>query len=307
MDNVDSRLCCLAQDQHGLVTYQQARLWGLSQRQVSYRVQTGRWERLRPAVYRISGTPQTWQQHALGATLAAPDGAIASHLTAAALARLGEAAPPVPDLTVGRGRSTRLPGAVVHTARLTPTDITTLDGVPCTSVARTLLDCAGLLGPSRLQRLVDNAMHRNLTTPEEIQRCWDRARLRPGRGGEVRLRQALEQWDGAMEAGSPAELRLRRQVVEWGYPEPELQVVVRHADGEVIGRIDLGWPDRLLGIEYDSAEFHGPSRWGSDEDRHAAVAREGWTLLHADKLDLRPGQTSLRAALSRAWPTSRAA
>lgn len=301
MTDLDSRLCSLAAEQHGLITNQQARQWGLSQRQVQHRVQTGRWVRLHREVYRIGGVPETWQQRAHAACLAAPDGASASHLTAAAMAGLELVPPPLPDVTIGRGRSTRLPGVTVHTARLTPTDLTLVDGIPCTTIPRTLIDCAGIVGPLRLRRLVDQAMHRRLVTPGQIQHCWDRARLRPGRAGEVRLREALDPWVGSIRPGSPAELRLRRQVMEWGYPEPDLQVVVRNNVGDVLGRIDLGWPGQLLGIEYDSEEFHGPSRWANDELRHEAITRAGWTLLHADKLDLRPGQTSLRRALSRSW------
>lgn len=186
-------------------------------------------------VYGISGVPETWQQRALAACLAAPGGAGASHLTAAALAGLDLGPPPMPDVTIGRGRSTRLPGVTDHTSRLTPTDLTLFDVVPCTTVARTLIDCAGALGPMRLRRVVDQAMHQRLVTPAQVQRCWDRARLRPGRAGEMRLRKALEPWSGSIRPGSPAELRLRRQVVEWGYPEPGLQVVIRDDVGDKVG------------------------------------------------------------------------
>ena len=57
----------------------------------------------------------------------------------------------------------------------------------------------------------------------------------------------------------------------------------------------------LIGIEYDSPEFHGPSQWVHDEARHQAIQRLGWTLLHADKLDLRPGEGTLRQGLDRVW------
>lgn len=132
-------------------------------------------------------------------------------------------------------------------------------------------------------------------------------RTRPGRAGEPRLRDAIEPWSTAIRPGSPAELRLRRQVREWGYPEPELQVVVRGRDGAVVGRVDVGWPDRMVGIEYDSEEFHAPPTWASDEQRHTAIEELGWRLLHADKDDLRPGASRLRHALERAWARSAAA
>lgn len=301
---IDNRLATLAAGQHGLITLDQARFSGLGDGQVRRRLATGRWERVDRSVYRLAGAPVTWQQRAWAAVHAAPPGAHASHLTAAALAGLDVAPPPQPHLTVGRGRSTRLSGAVVHSARLTPTDLTTLQHVPATTVGRTLIDCAALLGPVRLQRLVDEALHRRLVRPGQLGAFWDKARLGPGRAGEVRLRTALEPWQGAILPGSPPEARLRRQVRQWGYPEPELQVVVVDERGVVIGRIDVGWTPRRIGLEYDSEEFHGPSRWVSDEARHHAIEALGWQLIRVDKLDLGPGRADLRRALDRAWRLS---
>lgn len=306
MDSVDTRLATLAAGQHGLVTLQQARLWGLSEAQVRARLRAGRWDRVGRGVYRIAGTPASWRQRALAACLAGPDGAAVSHLTASAV-HLDGVAPPRPHLLVGRGRSVRVAGAIVHRARLTPTDITIVDGIPVTTIGRTLIDCASLLGPARLERLANDALHRKLIAPGQVPAYWDKARLRPGRAGEVRLREVLEPWSGGIRPGSPAELRLRRQVVEWGYPTPELQVIVRTEDGTVLGRIDAGWSGPRIGIEYDSEEFHGPTRWTADEARHCAITELGWTLIHADKLDLRSGQSSLRSALARAWRANRMA
>ncbi|CAN5203509.1 DUF559 domain-containing protein [soil metagenome] len=299
---IDAQLAQIAAGQHGLITLQQALLHGLGRHQVKHRVRSGRWVRAQRGVYRIAGAAEDWQQRALAACLAAPDGAVASHLTAAALTGLDLAAPPIPHLSVGRGRSTRLSDAYIHRTRLTVADVTTLQRVPATVPARTLIDCAAVLGPNRLQRLVEEALHRRLVTVAQVPREWDRTRLRPGRAGEVRLRSVLEAWDGRIAPGSPAEARLRRQVVQWGYPEPGLQIRIRDGD-VVLGRIDLGWENVRIGIEYDSDRWHQPTRWENDEARHRAIEVQGWLLLHADKLDLRPGQGALRDALARAWRT----
>lgn len=306
-DRINRRLVALAATQLGLITRDQARMAGLSSGQISGRLSAGRWVRVDRGVYAIAGVPATWQQRAWAAVRAGAQGAHASHLTAAALAGLSVAAPPQPHLTVGRERSTRLSGATVHSARLTPTDLTLLQGVPATTVPRTLIDCAGLLGPNRLQRLVDEAMHKRLVRPDQIPAFWDKARLRPGRAGEPRLRAALEPWQGAILPDSPPEARLRRQLRQWGYPEPALQVPVLDDDGTTLGRVDLGWPAVRVGLEYDSEEFHGPSTWASDEARQVAIERQGWRLLRVDKIDLRPGQPHLRTALARTWRAASAA
>lgn len=189
----------------------------------------------------------------------------------------------------------------MHTARLSLGHVTVLRGVPATTVGRTIVDCAGVLGPNRLGRLTNQAIHRQLLRLDQVPELWDHARRAPGRHGEVRLREVLEPWMGPITPDSPAEARLRRQLVEWGYPEPELQIPVRDEHGTVVAVIDTGWSPRRLGIEYDSAEFHDPSRWRADEARHRLIESLGWTLLHADKLDLQPGSGALRASLRRAW------
>lgn len=227
---------------------------------------------------------------------------MASHLTGAGLALIGDA-PPVPHITVGVGRSATTSIAVVHRTRRTPVE-TVLQGVPCTHVARTLIDCAGIVGPKRLQKLVDEAFHRRLVSPRGMAWMLDATRRAPGRAGEVRLREALEPWVSELRAGSPGEHRLRLLVVQWGFAEPEMQVPVVADDGTVLGRLDCGWSDVRVGIEYDSERWHGESAWASDLARQRAIEAEGWVVLRADKVDLRPGERNLRTALDRAWRTS---
>ncbi|CAN5663194.1 DUF559 domain-containing protein [soil metagenome] len=301
METLERSLADVASRQHGLVTRAQAFERGLTRTQVENRLRAGRWLLVFRGVYRLAGAPETWVQRALAGCLAAPMGAKASFLTAAALAGLDEAAPPRPHLTVGRGQSARLPGVVVHRSPLAARDTTVLQGVPATAPGRTLVDCASVLGPNRLQRMVDQAVQRRLVLPGEIPAIWDAVRAQPGRAGEGRLRTAMEPWEGSITPDSTPEARLRRQLQQWGYPEPELQVPVHDESGRVIGRVDVGWSIVRIGLEYDSEEFHGPSRWASDEARHRAIEALGWRLIHVDKVDLRPGRPDLRDALARAW------
>ena len=91
-----------------------------------------------------------------------------------------------------------------------------------------------------------------------------------------------------------------RRLGEWGLPEAELQHVVRTADGEALARIDVAWPEHHLGLEYDGLKAHGPRRFEHDQLRHEAVEALGWDVLHVDRVDLRPGETSLRARLTAA-------
>lgn len=291
----------LLANQYGLVHRGQALDLGLSDRQVARRVATGEWTHVARNVFRLGGAPPSWRQDALAACLSAPEGAVASWHTAAALAGLGEHPPPRPHVTVPYGRSVRDSFAKVHRARLHPVDRTTVAQIPATSIQRTIVDCAAVLPPKRLQRLVDAAAHDHRVSVASIERAWERSQRAPGRHGEPNLLAALDPWRTPIRPGSPAEARLRRLVVQWGFPEPELQVVVTDEDGVVIARIDLAWPRKRIGLEYDGRRWHGPDRWAADELRHQRLEAAGWAILHADRDDLRPGESSLRDALGRLW------
>jgi hypothetical protein len=239
--------------QHGLITHEQARQFGLSTKQVVGRADSGQWIRVTRGVYRVAGAPVTWQQNALAACLAGPRPTVASHLTAASLAAL--ARPPLlPHVTVPAGASCRTPIALVHRADLDDAEVAVLFGVPCTGTARTIVDCASLLGDAALASIVDDALCRKLTTIDAIERSAAHVRR-----GTRRLRRILDAWAGDVAPGSPAEMRLQRQLVAWGYPAPVRQYPVRDETGRVVGVLDLAWPDRLIGLEYDSDLWHKPS------------------------------------------------
>jgi len=290
----------LASRQDSLLTRSQLQGFGLTDDQIDW--QLGRWlSRVASTVYVTAGARWTWRQAARAACLAGPPGTVASHLTAAALASL--CPPPVlPHVIVPRGRSGRLRIAKVHYGRVDPQDRTTVDGIPCTKVARTLVDCASVLDRDGLANLVDVALCEGKASVASVEAVLARTGT-IGRAGPALLRTALADWTGPIRADSPAEMRLLRLVAEWGFPTPDRQVAIRDTSGNLVALADLGWAQRTIGIDYDSIRWHGPRRWFHDETRHAAIEACGWHLLHADKVDLLPGERALRASLDRAWDT----
>jgi hypothetical protein len=292
----DVRVGVIAARQHGLISAQQASTAGLSRTQIQHRVRTGRWERMARGIYRIAGAPPSRPQPAMAAVLSRPDGAI-SFLNAAELFGLSVVGPPVPWLTVPTSSSARAAVARVHRSDLPTDQIDVVQGIRVTTAARTLVDCSALLGQHRLGKLVDEAMHRRLTSPQRVEAILDAARDRSLVARHEVLRDLIDVWRPSIRPGSPAEARLLRVLGEWGFPPPERQVRIYDADGTIIARLDGGWPDRRIGFEYDSPEWHGPARWASDEARHALVEALGWTLLHIDKTDITPGATRLRDRL----------
>jgi hypothetical protein len=169
--------------------------------------------------------------------------------------------------------------------------------IPVTRVSRTLVDLSSVLTQGALESAVDSALDRGLTSPSEVEAAVARAQSAPGRAGLPALRRALEAWTDGIRPGSPAEARLVRRLADWAFPTPIRQHVVRDATGRVIARLDLAWPERMVGLEYDGRAAHGPRHIEADEHRHAGVEALGWTLHHADRLDLRPGDHRLRDVL----------
>ena len=303
MSDADRHTTAIAAQQLGLVSMDQAFAAGLSPGQVQRRVQSGAWTRIARGVYRIAGAPETWDQAALAACLSRP-GAVVSRLTAARVHDLTSSVHPLPSVTVPMGTSSRVSAARTHRARLTPIDICQVGPIPVTTIERTLVDCAEMLGPRRLCDLVDAAMHTKRITARSVDDAWERAERAPGRRGRKQLERALVAWRNPVTADLAAEVRLIRILHQWGFPDPERQIPIIDRHGTTIARVDLGWSPQRVGIEYDSERWHGPDRWQADETRHRSIEAAGWSLLRADKLDLRPGRSRLREALERAWPTA---
>ncbi len=302
----DRRADRLAVLQLALITWAQAIGVGLTRDQILHRQSSGRWIRLAPGVYRVAGAPVTWQQQILAACLAGGQATVASHLSAAALWGLAE--PPArPHVTRPREVSSRSRLATVHRSRLADRDFTRVGPVPVTRVERTLVDCAVLLPRSALEDLVDEAVVRGLATPDGIGAANARAGRAPGRAGSRALVDALSVWAPGIRPDSTAEMRLLRQIREWGMPAPTPQFEVKDTTGRVLAHLDLAWPVARVGLEYDSDRWHAPRRWDHDEARHAGVERLGWRIRHVDTTDLRAGRDDLRRMLTTLLASTEAA
>jgi hypothetical protein len=297
MDRVDAVAARIAARHLGLIPGSEARRVGFTRAQVRHRVATGRWVRLARDLYAIGGTPRTWQRQVLAACLVGPPGSVASHQSAAALWHLGDPASR-PHVTVPRSASGRVALARVHHADLDPADVTRIGPIPVTRVHRTLVDLAAVTTTVALEHAVDTALDAGQTSARSIEAAIRRAQARRGRPGIAALRGALAAWTDPIRPGSPAEARLLRHLCDWGVLEPVRQHELRGADGTVVARIDVAWPAARVGLEYDGRLPHGPRHVEHDERRHAAVVALGWTLHHASRADLRPGDRRLRDLLS---------
>jgi len=293
------RAAAVAAGQRGLLTSAQAIAAGLSEDQVLDARRRLGWQRLARGLYALPGSTPTWRREATAARLLAGDDALVSHVTAAAL--WGWCPPPVlPHVTVPRGQSHRSPRARVHRSDVAAVDRAVRDGIRCTSAARTIVDCAGVVERARLEELVDDALCARVATAASVRAAADRAGGR-GRVGAQALRAVLDVWVEDIRPGSPAEVRLLRVLGGLGVVGVVTQHEIRDESGRLVGRVDAAVPDRRIGFEYDSDRWHNPRRWDRDEPRYAAFRALGWRVQPVCKHDLLPSSTRLADLLAAAW------
>jgi len=246
-------------------------------------------------VYRVAGAERSWKQDLWVALLAGPPGTLASHQSAAALHGL-LAAPSRPHVTVPRGTSGRFGGAVVHHAGMGAVDRGQFAEIEATGVARTIVDCAAVLGQGGMNSLVDAAFGKGLCTHRRVKDAWGRAgRVR---GGAL-LEAALAPYAGGAEPGSVKAAHVLRRIYDWRLPMPVCEHTIHDAHGGFVAKVDFIWLPWWLILEYDGDEHHGPRRWGIDDRVQAELEALGHRLERADRFDLRPSSTRLYDRLSR--------
>jgi hypothetical protein len=198
-------------------------------------------------------------QHALlvRAALAelSPD-AVVSHVSAAVLHGLRVWGIPLNrvDITRPRRRSGARQGnrVHVHCAPLDADEIGLVEGVPVTSVPRTVVDVARTAGFEQAVVVADSALGAGLAGTAQLAAALARRSRWPGLPA---ARRAIG--FAARGSGSVGESRSRVAIARAGLSAPLLQWEVRRTDGTFVGRVDFGWP-RLRTV----GEFDGRVKYG---------------------------------------------
>ena len=177
-----------------------------------------------------------------------------------------------------------------HTRTIGSGDTAVVDALPVTSLARTTLDCAMTMPDLDALTVLDRA----LAAPglaEDLEE--DLAKLH-GTTGSGRARWCLERADARAE--SPGETATRSTLLRHGLRVPALQIPVHTRHGKY--RIDLGWPDLKIGIEFDGKVKYTRMAAGDpaevvfrEKRRQDHLEREGWVIIRVVWADLyRPGE-----------------
>lgn len=262
----------LAARQHGVVALGQLAALGLGPDGVAHRVGTGRLHRLHAGVYAVGHTNLTQRGRWMAAIVACGEGALLSHRSAAALWDIGAHPDIRIDVTVPDRSGRRRGRITIHRPRsLSDEDRTEVDGIPVTTPARTILDLAGVIGPTALGQAFHEADRRGLLDTHAIATLFARA---TGRRGAGRLRALLAHHRPSPETRSALEHRFLQLCRRAGLPSPAVNVPV--CDYEV----DALWPAQRLVVELDGYAFHHTRKvFESDRVRDAALQLAGYRVL----------------------------
>src|SRR5262249_36534901 len=116
--------------------------------------------------YRVAGAPGSWRGDLLAACWAGGRRALVSHRSAAQLWEIGGGDDSLIELVCPRWRRARHEGLVVHeTNAIGRRDLAVIDGIPVTSIERTLLDLGAVRSPVVVERAVEAALRKELTSP----------------------------------------------------------------------------------------------------------------------------------------------
>jgi hypothetical protein len=272
-----SRVVDHARTHHATVTPAAALTLGVSDRDMSRWAELGRLVRQAPGVYVVAGAPDTWHQRVSVATGSAAGWA--SHRTAAAIWDLDGFPPRHVEVLVPHGRWRRRGDWIVHETRnLRGVDLDEVDGIPCTSVARTLLDSIAVAHPFVVGLALDHACRRWPRMLEVVVQRHLELPRRGRRGSRIMSEMLDERLGRGRFTDSGFETRALRLVSSIGLPEPVLQHTVR--DGDFVAHLDLAWPTIKWAIECDSLAHHSGKRaheW--DRQRRRRLKQLGWDIV----------------------------
>ena len=185
-----------------------------------------------------------------------------------------------------RGEACDVDGIVIHRNQLRDDEICPVRGMPVTTPARTAFDIGRRDRLETATIRVDALANATGLKPVDVERL---AESRRGARGMVQLRRVVELMDGGAE--SPQETRTRLLLIAAGFPKPQTQILVVDEHGCFVGRVDMGWAEWKVAVEYDGPQhWTNPDQHARDIDRLAELAAQGWTIIRVsrDLLRYRP-------------------
>jgi very-short-patch-repair endonuclease len=235
-------------------------------------------------VYLPKGEQLTARSRAKAAWLWSGRDATLAGLSAAAMHGALWIDPRCPAELIRRGDD--VPGIVLHRDKLADDEVCVVGGMSTTTPPRTAYDLGRRAPLINAVIRLDALAHATGVTRGAVEPLMSRHR---GARGIVSLREAVALMDGGAE--SPQETRTRLMLIARGLPRPQTQIEVLDDYGCVFARLDMGWEQFKVAVEYDGAHhWLDPAQRTWDIDRWAELAAKGWAVIRvsAELLRYRP-------------------
>jgi putative AbiEi antitoxin of type IV toxin-antitoxin system/uncharacterized protein DUF559 len=270
-----------ADRQGGVVTREQARRCGCPEPEIRRLIRAGDWVVVRRGVLaaaeRLEDSRRREVAEAAAAWLALGRRPVLSHASAALLHRLVLPAEARVELTADPRvlRPRRGTGFLLHAAALAPHHTAEVDGLPVTSVARTVVDLGRGLEFEQAVVLADDALHRRLVEREELERVLRDCAVWP------RIRRAAHVVAASDElAESPLETLCRLLFARHGLPVPERQAFVIDPQDGWHARVDFRWPAHRTVVEADGRlKYATPADLWNEKLRQERIEELGYVVL----------------------------
>lgn len=267
-----------ARDNHGIISFEEARKAGLSEKEIAHKVAKEGWVSVHPLVYRLPGAPDTKKSRFAAAVKAAGPDALLSHRSAAELLGL-DGISSGDKIEVVNHTGHQLKGVKVH--RLRPIDRPRrmhVDGIPVTRMERVLIDLAGCLPIKVVGLALDDALRRRATT---LARMWEELNRIGGRGrkGTKNLRVMLivrDELDAEMRSAFEARMRRILKRIRGYEAIPNFRINTRVKTRY----LDFGYRELPLGIECHSVDWHTGVRMKKDIKRDREFKNIGYEVLY---------------------------
>ena len=285
----EKRLFHLAARQLGVVSGRDLAACNVSRKWIWRRIETGEWVRLHRGVFQLGANTPTLDQREMAAILAAGDGVVLSHLSAARRLGLDLPRDASVHVTIPASRRARISGVKVWRSRnLGERDVTKRGPFRLTHLARTVIDLAQLLDDDWLRAVIDSALRQRRSHLSWISRLL--SRQAKGHHGAERLRALLDSYQNEGEIPDSVLESLAVGIGQATGHEPELHWCV--LDGpQLVAEVDLAWPEVQVCVQLDGWMHHGTrAAFSSDRAVDRKLTRMGWLVLRYTWKDVTVGR-----------------
>lgn len=271
----DSSAFAHASKQGGVITRDQALRCGLSPSAIKHRLQLGRWTVISRSVYRL--IDMTDSQNLIRAAIAVLPDSVVSHEAAAETHSIRRVRRGIACVTVHTRTTHAFPGVTVHRNHdLAPSHTLMREGLPVTTLPRTVIDLASILHPEHTRDIVIDLITEKRLTTAAVRTVFDDT-ARRGKPGSTAIREILtERGDGPSSNASELERRGLAVLLNGGLPEPHLEFPI---PWDTNRRFDASYPELRIAIEWDSRTWHlRAGAFERDRARDRSALLHGWSV-----------------------------